>query len=122
MIMDARPASNTIVKNRIGLAAGLCAAGFGVVILRLVHVMVFGAGLAASAGAAPPVSPMRADFVDRNGVLIARDLPVSDLYASPSAFWDIDEAARDLAKATGAEEARLNQAFAAKRGYVLVRR
>ena len=37
--------------------------------------------------------PMRADFVDRNGVLIARDLPVSDLYATPAAFWDTDEAA-----------------------------
>ena len=122
MIMDARTAPNTVVKNRIGLAAGLCAFGFGIVILRLVHVMVFGAGLAASAAAAPDLQPMRADFVDRNGVLIARDLPVSDLYATPAAFWDTDEAARDLAKATGADEARLKQTFAAKHGYVLVRR
>ena len=65
---------------------------------------------------------MRADFVDRNGVLIARDLPVSDLYATPAAFWDTDEAARVLAKTTGADAARLKELFASKRGYVLVRR
>ena len=120
--MDARTAPNAVVKNRIGLAAGLCAGAFGIVILRLVHVMVFGAGLAASADATPARQPMRADFVDRNGVLIARDLPVSDLYATPATLWDTNEAARDLAKATGADEARLKQAFAAKKGYVLVRR
>jgi cell division protein FtsI (penicillin-binding protein 3) len=121
MSMDARSAPNTVVRGRIGLAAGLCAAAFSIIVARLVEVMVFGAGLAATADVAH-VQPMRADFVDRNGVLIARDLPVSDLYASPAAFWDTDEAARGLAKVTGADAARLKEAFAAKRGYVLVRR
>jgi len=113
---------NAIVRSRIRLSVALCAFAFGVIVFRLLEVMVFGAGLPASAGVAPPVQPMRADLVDRNGVLIARDLPVSDLYAAPAAFWDTDEAARELAKATGADEARLKQGFAAKRGYVLVRR
>ena len=121
MSMDARSAPNAIVKSRIGLAAGLCAAAFSVIVARLVEVMVFGAGVAATADAAP-IQPMRADFVDRNGVLIARDLPVSDLYASPAAFWDTEEAAAGLAKATGADAKRLKEAFAEKRGYVLVRR
>ena len=49
----------------------------------------------------------RADLVDRNGELLARDLPVSDLYARPHAFWDRQEAAHDLAQATGADERRL---------------
>jgi cell division protein FtsI (penicillin-binding protein 3) len=121
MSMDARTSPNTVVKSRIGLAAGLCAAAFSIIVARLFEVMVFGAGVAATAGA-PPVQPMRADFVDRNGVLIARDLPVSDLYATPAAFWDTEETARELAKATGADAERLKQAFAAKQGYVLVRR
>jgi cell division protein FtsI (penicillin-binding protein 3) len=53
---------------------------------------------------------------------IARDLPVSDLYAAPAVFWDTKEAARDLAKATGASEERLNASFEPKKGYVLVQR
>ena len=122
MSMEARSGPNTVVRGRIGLAAGLCAAAFSVIVIRLVEVMVFGAGLAATADVAAARQPMRADFVDRNGVLIARDLPVSDLYVTPAAFWDTDEAARVLAKTTGADAARLKEAFAAKRGYVLVRR
>ena len=122
MSMDARSWPNTIVKSRIGLAAGLCAAAFSIIVARLIEVMVFGAGLAATADAAAASQAMRADFVDRNSVLIARDLPVSDLYATPAAFWDTGEAARDLAKVTGADVARLKQVFAPKKGYVLVRR
>ena len=42
--------------------------------------------------------------------LLARDLPVKDLYARPHVFWDKDEAAHDLAAATGADERRLRAA------------
>ena len=35
----------------------------------------------------------RADLTDRNGELLARDLPVKDLYARPHVFWDKDQAA-----------------------------
>jgi cell division protein FtsI (penicillin-binding protein 3) len=120
--MDARNGPNPIVRSRIRLAAGLCAAAFGVIVIRLIEVVLFGAGIATTAGSQPEIQPMRADFVDRNGILIARDLPVSDLYATPAAFWDTDEAALALAKATGTDAARLEEAFAAKHGYVLVRR
>src|SRR5689334_15115740 len=34
--MDARSAPNTLVRSRIGLAAGLCAAAFSVIVARLV--------------------------------------------------------------------------------------
>jgi len=120
--MDARAESPSLVRSRIGIAAGLCTAAFSVIAARLVEVMVLGAGLAASLDAGPSINPMRADLVDRNGALIARDLPVSDLYASPAVFWDTKEAAHDLAKATRADEARLNASFAPKHGYVMVQR
>ncbi len=42
--------------------------------------------------------PRRADLLDRNGELLARDLPVHDLYAQPAALWDKDQAARQLAR------------------------
>jgi cell division protein FtsI (penicillin-binding protein 3) len=103
MSMDARGGPNPVVRSRIGLAAGLCAVAFGIIVIRLIELVLFGAGVAATADSQLATQPMRADFVDRNGVLIARDLPVSDLYATPAAFWDTDEAARDLAKATGAD-------------------
>ncbi|HEY4275851.1 MAG TPA: penicillin-binding protein 2, partial [Rhizomicrobium sp.] len=65
----------------------------------------------------------RADLVDRNGELLARDIPVKDLYARPHVFWDKDQAARDLATATGTNESRLRDAFAnAKHPYVLIAR
>jgi cell division protein FtsI (penicillin-binding protein 3) len=118
--MVKRPAASLLVRNRIAFAALFSAACFSIVVARLIDVMVFGSTSAATV--ATLAHPMRADLVDRNGVLIARDLPVSDLYATPSAFWDTNEAADELAAATGAEVRHLKEAFAAKRGYILVQR
>ena len=59
----------------------------------------------ATAGFADHAVIARADLTDRNGELLARDLPVKDLYARPHVFWDKAQAARDLAAATGADEA-----------------
>ena len=119
--MKRRPVAPALVRSRIALAAIFCAAAFSIVAARLVDVMLFGAG-PRTATASALVHPMRADLVDRSGVLIARDLPVSDLYAMPAALWDTDEAAQELAQATGADEAHLKAAFAQKRGYIPVQR
>ena len=57
---------------------------FGAVAARLVDVMVFGSAPLRSASTITSHA-RRADLVDRNGTLIARDLPVSDrLYAMPA--------------------------------------
>jgi cell division protein FtsI (penicillin-binding protein 3) len=110
-----------MVRGRIIAAATLCAVAFTAVVARLVIVMVMGPG--PTAVAVTSVShPVRADLADRNGTPIARDLPVSDLYASPAALWDTEEAARGLAEVTGTSEARLKAAFAPGKGYVLVAR
>ena len=75
------------------------------------------------AGFSDHVVIARADLTDRNGELLARDLPVKDLYARPHVFWDKEQAARGLAAATGADEARLDAGFDnAKHPYVLVAR
>ena len=119
--MEKRPEAPSLVRSRIALAALFCGVAFSLVAARLVEIMVMGASPTAATIAAT-AHPMRADLVDRNGALIARDLPVSSLYATPAAFWDTEEAARELATATGANEARLAAAFAAKRGYIPVQR
>src|SRR5712664_1146867 len=100
--MKARPVAPSLVRNRIALAALFCATAFSIVAARLVDVMVIGAG-PRTAGTASIAHPMRADLVDRNGVLIARDLPVSDLYVSPAGLGDTEGAARALAAVTGAD-------------------
>jgi cell division protein FtsI (penicillin-binding protein 3) len=110
----------TVFQRRIIIGAVLCVAAFALVGIRLVDVTLLKSldnGHAAIALAA------RADLTDRNGELLARDLPVKDLYARPHVFWDKVEAARDLAAATGTDERRLLDGFNnAKHPYVLIAR
>lgn len=110
----------TVFQRRIVIGAFLCVAAFALVGIRLVHVTLLkslDSGHAAIAVAA------RADLTDRNGELLARDLPVKDLYARPQVLWDKAQAARDLASATSADERRLLSGFNnAKHPYVLIAR
>jgi cell division protein FtsI (penicillin-binding protein 3) len=113
----------TVTQRRIAIAAGLCVMAFALVCTRLVDVAIFkGSVTGATAPANDMAQPFRADILDRTGVVLARDLPVKDLYARPHAFWDRGEAARELAQATGANLDRLNRAFATTHNYALVER
>jgi cell division protein FtsI (penicillin-binding protein 3) len=110
----------TVFQRRIVIGAALCVAAFALVGIRLVDVTLLKSW---DTGRAPAQTITRADLTDRNGELLARDLPVNDLYARPETFWDRGEAAHDLARATGADERRLLAAFDnTKRPYVLVAR
>jgi cell division protein FtsI (penicillin-binding protein 3) len=112
-----------IVQRRIAIAAGLCVMAFALIGLRLVDVMALkGRVSGVSEALDDRLAGGRADIVDRNGMVLARDLPVYDLYARPHALWDRREAAHDLADATGASEDRLARVFASRHDYVLVAR
>jgi cell division protein FtsI (penicillin-binding protein 3) len=112
--------AHTVFQRRIIVGAVLCTAAFALVGIRLVHVTLL---KSLDSGHAAFVVATRADLTDRNGELLARDLPVKDLYARPNVFWDKAQAARDLAQATGADAQRLLAGFNnAKHPYVLVAR
>ena len=93
----------TIYQRRIVIGAVLCAAAFALVGVRLVDVTLLQAAFAAGRPFRDHPVAARADLVDRNGELLARDLPVMDLYARPHALDDKTSAARDLARVTGAD-------------------
>ncbi len=118
--MNKAPPAGTF-QRRIVIAAAFSVAAFALVGIRLVDVTVLHAG-SAKTGSMDRPDTTRADLLDRNGKLLARDLPVDDLYARPHTLWNKEQAAHDLSKATGASEARLKRAFEGKREYVLVAR
>src|ERR1700759_928700 len=104
----------TVFQRRIVIGAVLCVAAFALVGIRLVHVTMmrpFSDGRPATEHVA------RADLVDRNGELLARDVPVKDVYARPAVFWDQAQAAHDLAAAVGGDEHRLLTAFIAAKNF-----
>ena len=110
----------TVFQRRIIIGAVICVAAFALVGIRLVHVTLL---KSLDTGRSAATIMARADLVDRNGELLARDLPVKDLYARPLVFWDKQEAAHALAGATGADEGRLIAGFNnAKHPYVLIAR
>ena len=115
------PETPTVYQRRIVIGAGVCVVAFMLVGLRLVDVTLLSGGVAGTSGGHALAA--RADLTDRNGELLARDLPVKDLYARPKELWDKAEAARALAQATGADEGRLYRGFTtAKSPYVLISR
>jgi len=115
--------SISTIQRRVIIAAGLCVMGFALVGLRLVDVGVLKGSATGASSASIDAAPVtRADLLDRNGMVLARDLPVGDLYARPHAFAHKEVAARALAAATGVSAGRLERAFDAPHNYVLVAR
>jgi len=83
-----------MIQRRIVISAGLLVMAFALIGIRLVDVMVLKGRVTGVAEIADKPLPARADLLDRNGQLLARDLPVADLYAQPAAFEDRGERTR----------------------------
>jgi cell division protein FtsI (penicillin-binding protein 3) len=111
----------TVFQRRIVIGAVICAAAFALVGARLVDVTLFIPRATVERQTAPR-EIARGDLVDRNGGLVARDLPADDLYARPALIKNRPLAVHQLATAAGADEHRLAQLFAGKHGTVLVAR
>src|ERR1700749_5099740 len=107
----------TIFQRRIVVGAAICVAAFALVLVRLVDVTLLQNGVHRSARGFS--EQVRADMLDRNGEILARDIPTEDLYARPHVFDDKAQAARDLAAATGTDANRLTTMMTGKHPYVL---
>jgi cell division protein FtsI (penicillin-binding protein 3) len=94
---------------------------FALIGMRLVDIMMLQGRVVGPAGETEMRAlPTRADLRDRNGVLLAGNLPVKTLYAQPAVFSDRIAAAHRLALATGTDEKRLTREFAGRHRYALV--
>jgi cell division protein FtsI (penicillin-binding protein 3) len=113
----------TIVQRRIAIAAGLLVMAFALISVRLLDVTVFRGKDAGPAGQSlVALKGERGDLVDRTGAVLARDLPVADIYARLALLKDRPKAAAALAGVTGVNAQRLEQEFAGDHNYVLVDR
>ena len=112
-----------IVQRRIAIAAAFCMLAFALVAVRLVDVTLVRGRFALPARVVHlTAKSARADLLDRNGVVLARDLPVADLYVRVGALTDKARAAQLLATATGVNADRLEREFQRARNYALVAR
>ena len=114
--------ATTTQQRRITIAGILCVMAFAVIGARLADLTLLKGKLTAVAQPEVHGVVARADIVDRNGQLLARDLPVSDFYIEPKAFKNKPDAAKQLALASGIEEARFERLLASKYHHVLVQR
>lgn len=117
-------AAPTIVQRRIGIIALGCVLAFALIGVRLVDLTLFREVVNVTP-ATPHVVASRADIVDRNGELLARDLVVHDLSVQPYLLPDPIVAAHQLSAMTGANEQRLLREFARRKKpnqYVLLAR
>src|SRR4051812_43500895 len=103
--------SPTIVQRRIAIAALCCVLGFALIGVRLVDLTLLRAVSASAGVLRSHAMNARADIVDRNGELLARDLIVHDLSVQPFLLPDKPAAAHELAIATGTDEQRLLREF-----------
>jgi cell division protein FtsI (penicillin-binding protein 3) len=111
----------TIHQRRILVGMVFCVAAFLAVAVKLVVVMGF-APNAPPTRHAPPIVFSRADLLDRNGEIIARDLPAGDLYARPHLLKDKHRAAVGLAAALNGDVDRLTAILKVQSRSVLIAR
>ena len=113
----------SVIQRRIVIAAVFCVMAFALIGVRLIDVgLLKGSVTGALPAANGQAQIVRADLLDRNGLILARDLPVADLYARPHMLADWRQGAQALASVARVNVDRLQRAFAGPYNYVLVAR
>lgn len=87
-------------RMRLIVTAGLFGLAFAAIGLRLANLMILSSSAASAREAhhisAPPPALGRADIVDRNGVIVATNLPTANLYADSQVIPNAREATNKL--------------------------
>jgi cell division protein FtsI (penicillin-binding protein 3) len=115
----------TIVQRRIAIASLGCVLAYALIGVRLVDLTLLRRSPAATGASLPHVVASRADIVDRNGDLLARDLVVQDVTIQSSLLDDRQQAAAQIAAVTGLDPQRLSLQFAKRtkpNQYVMIAR
>lgn len=97
-------------------------AAFAAIATRLTTVMTSPPATGAALAGVPAPAP-RADIEDRNGALLATDLPMASLYGEPRRVLDAAETAASLARILPElDRRRLQEALTGERGFVWIKR
>ncbi len=95
-----RGKSAALSRNRIGMCAIVFCAAYGLLAMRLAFVSLGGADASPQFAAnATPESTPRPEIVDRNGVILATNLPMIALEVAGREVWDPTETSTALSKA-----------------------
>jgi cell division protein FtsI (penicillin-binding protein 3) len=116
--MAAQP---TVYQRRILFGAAFAFVAFCGVGIRLIDVTAFNSKPLVVRKSETAFAA-RADLLDRNGNLIARDQPADDLYARPRLLENKEAAARALASSTGADLGRVRMVLNNKYPSALIAR
>ncbi len=113
-------------RNRLLVTGVLFTMAFTVIAGRLVELAITrdaGENYQARIAETFKATKVRADIVDRNGILLATSLPTASLYANPSHVLDPKEAAAKLAQVLPElDPARLSQKLASKKTFIWLHR
>ena len=98
-------------------------AGFSVIILRLLFLLIFSEKIDANQIYNQKKIKQRSDIIDRNGVILATDLDVKLLYANSALIRDPEFIAKKLANSfPDLEYEKLAKRLSRKEGWILIKR
>ena len=111
-------------RARVGLAIIAFAAVYSIIAVRLVMFAVVSDGRTAHRiVSGDAIATARPDILDRNGEVLATDVPVPSLYAEPRRLIDVDEAVELLtADLPDLDATELRERLSSKRGFVWLKR